>query len=144
MDAENQRKILIADRDKDGCFLAREAFKDVETAAALSFFNSGKDLFNYLSTRSDSGEKSELPDIILFDLNIPRRKHGREVLKMIKSKPVLKDIPVLVLMTSTREKDIYLSVEAGADGFITKPTNFDEWKEVIKSVAKRWPLSTVS
>lgn len=140
METENQRKILIADRDKEGCFLAREAFEGVETAAALSFCTNSRDLVDYLSARSDSDQK-ELPDIILFDLNMPRRKKGREVLKKIKSEPALKNIPILVLMTSIRERDIHLSVEAGADGFITKPTNFNEWTEVIKSVARRWPLS---
>jgi CheY-like chemotaxis protein len=140
MEAESLRKILIADRDKEGCFLAREAFEDVETVAALSFCTSGRELVNYLSDRSNS-DQNGLPDIILFDLNMPRRKNGREVLKKIKSRPELKDIPILILATSAKEKDIYLSVEAGADGFIAKPTNSNEWKEVINSVAKRWPLS---
>lgn len=140
MTTEDQRKILIAEDDEENCCLAKEAFKEAGTTAALAFVANGMELFDYLSARSDS-DQQELPDIILFDLNMPKRRNGREALKKIKSKPALRHIPVVVLTAPTKERDITLNIKAGADGFITKPTTINEWKDIMKSVAKRWPLS---
>jgi CheY-like chemotaxis protein len=133
MTVEIQKKVLMADDDEEDCFLATEAFAESGTKAAFLCVEDGVKLMDYLSEHSGS-EPGELPDLILLDLNMPR-KCGREALLEIKSDPLLKDIPVVILTTSREEKDIEFSKKAGAESFITKPETFKEWVEKMKSLA---------
>ncbi len=77
------------------------------------------------------------PHLILLDLNMPRMD-GREVLAEIKSDPNLHRIPVIVLTTSTAEKDIRDSYDLHASAYITKPDDLDQFVEVFKSVEAFW------
>jgi CheY-like chemotaxis protein len=135
MTTEIQKKVLMADDDEEDCFLATEAFAESEAKAAFFCVKDGVELMDYLSEQSRSAHR--LPDLILLDLNMPR-KDGREALKEIKSDPVLKDIPVVILTTSREEKDIEFTKKAGAESYVTKPDTFDEWVEKMKSLAKCW------
>jgi CheY-like chemotaxis protein len=137
--SQDQRKILMADDDEEDRLLAKEAFEATGTEAALSFVEDGMELMEYLLNHSGPNSNA-LPDIILLDLNMPR-KNGREALLEIRSEPTLRHIPIVILTTSEEESDIALSIKAEADGFITKPAVFDEWIEIMKSVSKCWPAS---
>jgi CheY-like chemotaxis protein len=128
--------VLMADDDDEDCMLATEAFGASGSRAAFSCVGDGVELMDYLARRS-RGSQRELPALILLDLNMPR-KDGREVLLEIKSRPTLKHIPVVILTTSAEEKDIAFGIRAGAESFITKPTTFDEWIRIMKSLAKSW------
>jgi CheY-like chemotaxis protein len=77
------------------------------------------------------------PDIIILDLNLPK-KDGREVLQEVKQDENLRNIPIVVLTTSTAEEDILKSYNLHANAYITKPVDFDQFIKVIKSVAKFW------
>ena len=81
------------------------------------------------------------PDLILLDLNLPK-KDGREVLGEIKESPTLKSIPVVVLTTSASEADILRSYNLHANCYITKPVGLDGFLEVVKSIDTFW-LSVV-
>jgi len=133
---EINKKILMADDDEEDCFLATEAFAESGTKAAFSCVQDGIKLMDYLSSCSDS-RQSSLPDLILLDLNMPR-KDGREALIEIKSNPALQSIPVVILTTSSEEKDMDFSKKAGADSFITKPGTFSEWIEMMKALSDQW------
>ncbi len=126
----------MADDDEEDCFLAKEAFKVSAVHAAFSFVENGVELMDYLSERSCS-EAASLPDLILLDLNMPR-KDGREALLEIKAEPALKGIPIVILTTSAEEKDISFTMNAGADSFITKPATFSEWVGIMKDLADQW------
>ncbi len=80
---------------------------------------------------------SPRPDIILLDLNLPK-KDGREVLREIKEDKNLKNIPVVILTTSGAEKDILRSYDLHANAYVTKPLDFDQFIMVIKSIANFW------
>jgi CheY-like chemotaxis protein len=136
MTTKNQRVVLMADDDEEDCTLAKEAFAESGSDAVFFFLDDGAKLMNYLSEQSRS-EPAGLPDLILLDLNMPR-KDGREALLEIRSDPVLQDIPIVVLTTSEEERDIEFSMKTGADSFITKPVTFNEWVEKMKSLAKCW------
>ncbi len=90
----------------------------------------------HLSARSLS-ETGELPNLILLDLNMPR-KDGREALLEIKADPALQHIPIVILTTSKEEKDIAFSMKAEAESLVTKPAAFEDWVEIMKSPAKSW------
>jgi CheY-like chemotaxis protein len=136
MVSEDQRTILMADDDEEDCFLAKEALEASGVMAVLSTVEDGIQLMDYL-LRSSPSKTNKLPNLILLDLNMPR-KDGREALVEIKAEPTLKNIPIVILTTSQEEEDISFSMKAGADVFITKPATFEEWVEMMKSFVDRW------
>jgi DNA-binding response OmpR family regulator len=77
------------------------------------------------------------PKLIILDLNLPK-KSGREVLKEIKSSDTLKKIPVIILTTSTAQKDIEMSYNNHANAYLTKPIELDQFSEVVKSIQDFW------
>jgi len=126
----------MADDDAEDCMLATEAFAKSGSNAAFACVVDGVELMDYLAERSRSGT-SALPNLILLDLNMPR-KDGRKALVEIQSEPALQHIPIVILTTSKEEKDVALTMKAGAKSFITKPETFDEWVEMMKSLAESW------
>ena len=134
--------IVMADDDDDDCMLATEAFEESRAEGVFSCVQDGLELMDYLlrSSNNENETHASLPALILLDLNMPR-KDGREVLKEIKSDPAFQNIPIVVLSTSREEEDIAFSLRMGANFFITKPATFDEWVEMIQSLARDW-LST--
>ncbi|HXR45453.1 MAG TPA: response regulator, partial [Pseudolysinimonas sp.] len=77
------------------------------------------------------------PDLILLDLNLPR-KDGREVLQEIKQDDALRHIPVVILTTSQAEQDVLQSYRLGASAFITKPVEIDRFFQVVRSLEQFW------
>jgi CheY-like chemotaxis protein len=134
---EDQAAVLMADDDTEDCMLATEAFRESGAKAAFSCVLDGVELMDYLSKNLEGRGTRGLPRLILLDLNMPR-KDGRSALVEIMSDPALQHIPILILTTSREEKDIAFSMKAGAKSFITKPATFDEWVEIMKSLAERW------
>lgn len=128
--SNNHKMVLMADDDADDCMLAREAFMESGAQATFSCVEDGMELMEYLSLHSG-------PSLILLDLNMPR-KDGRAALVEIKSQPLLRSIPVVILTTSREQRDIDFTIRAGADSFITKPASFDKWVEMMKSLAQTW------
>jgi CheY-like chemotaxis protein len=86
--------------------------------------------------------KAPRPDIILLDLNLPK-KDGREVLAVIKSDDRLKQIPVVVLTTSKAEEDVLRSYELHANCYVTKPVDLEKFIVVVQSIDRFW-LSVVT
>ena len=136
MPDQNNKTVLMADDDPEDCMLAAEAFAASGASAAFSCVEDGIELMDYLSDHSRS-EAGKLPDLILLDLNMPR-KDGREALLEIKSEPTLQHIPIVILTTSEEQKDMDFTARAGAESFFTKPATFDEWVRIMKTVAKSW------
>lgn len=139
MAKEGQETVLMADDDADDCLLASEAFAKSGREAVFSCVGDGIELMSYLSECIGSETKS-LPVLVLLDLNMPR-KDGREALIEIKSDPLLRHIPIVILTTSKEERDIDFITKAGARSFITKPATFDEWVQIMKSLGNEWLTS---
>jgi two-component system, chemotaxis family, response regulator Rcp1 len=77
------------------------------------------------------------PDLILLDLNLPR-KDGREVLADIRADPDLRRIPVVVLTTSAAEQDIVRAYDLHANCYITKPVDLDQFIAIVQSIEDFW------
>ncbi len=77
------------------------------------------------------------PHLVLLDLNLPR-KNGREVLAEAKTDPSLKHIPVIILTTSEAERDILQCYELHANGYLTKPADFDDFYEAMQVLDELW------
>jgi CheY-like chemotaxis protein len=126
----------MADDEEDDCLLAQSAFEDTGLTGELRVVENGIKLLDYLRRQGvyANPEQAPRPDLILLDLNMPRMD-GREALKIIKSDPQLKDIPVVILTTSKEQRDVDFCAGAGACNFITKPIEFEEWVATVTALA---------
>jgi CheY-like chemotaxis protein len=131
--------VLMADDDEDDQMFAQDAFEESGLPHNLDFVNDGEALIEHLNhcLESDQPSRTMLPDLILLDLNMPR-KDGREALREIKANPKLRHIPVVVLTTSSSDGDIYRSYDIGANSYITKPVTFDSLVDVLNTLGKYW------
>jgi CheY-like chemotaxis protein len=82
---------------------------------------------------------SPVPDLIVLDLNLPR-KDGRQVLAEVKADPGLAKIPVLIFTTSQASSDISRCYQLGANCYIQKPVDFDQFRDTVKTVGLYWLL----
>jgi chemotaxis family two-component system response regulator Rcp1 len=138
-DAEPIQVLLVEDSPGD-VRLTREAFKDAKVYITLHVASDGEKAMAFL-TREGEYANAPRPDLILLDLNLPK-KDGREVLDEIKGSPTLKSIPVVILTTSSSETDILRSYQLHANCYITKPVALDGFLKVVKSIDSFW-LSVV-
>ena len=131
--------ILMADDDPDDRLLAREALEEAHLSNSLYFVQDGQELMDFLLREGDftDPEKAPRPGIILLDLNMPRMD-GREALQAIKSNPLLRRIPVVILTTSKVDEDVLRSYDLGANSFITKPVSFEEFVRVVTELGRYW------
>jgi CheY-like chemotaxis protein len=138
-DPDKRRTILMADDDAEDCQLVRDALVEAGQPHNLRFVRDGEELLDYLRHRGDyeNEQTAPRPDLILLDLNMPR-KDGREVLREIKADGQLRRIPVVALTTSTAEDDIAFSYDMGVNSFVTKPTTFRRWVEIISILSQYW------
>jgi CheY-like chemotaxis protein len=131
--------ILIADDSEDDRLMAREAMQESFVLNELREVQDGEELMDYLHRRGayTSVESSPRPGLILLDLNMPR-KSGHEALREIRSDPILRRIPVVVLTTSGAQEDIVRSYDLGVSSFISKPVTFQGLVEVMTAFGKYW------
>ena len=131
--------ILLADDDPDDRMLARDALAESRLANDLHEVADGEELLDYLYHRGAYArpDLAPRPGLILLDLNMPRLD-GREALKVIKTDPGLRSIPVVVLTTSRAEEDIYRTYDLGVNSFISKPVTFEGLVEVMKAIGRYW------
>ncbi|AFM23775.1 response regulator [Desulfomonile tiedjei] len=127
--------LLIEDNPVDAT-MTKQALREGKIKVNLNVVTDGVEAIKFLK-RSGMYEKTPRPDLILLDLNLPK-KSGREVLQEIKSDGDLKTIPVVVLTTSKAEEDIVKSYELHANCFISKPVDLDRFTEVVKSIEDFW------
>ena len=133
------RLILMADDDDDDRVLALDALKESKVTGYLQFVANGEELLDYLHRRGSFAEPASppRPGLILLDLNMPRMD-GREVLREIKQHPEFRRIPVVVLTTSKADTDIGAIYDLGANSFISKPFQFDEFVSVMRAIGQYW------
>lgn len=131
--------VLIADDDTDDCLIAMEAWEENGLGHELRFVQDGKELLDFLYHRRQFSalDRSPRPGLILLDLLMPK-KSGLEALAEIKSDPMLKNIPIIVLSTSQRPKEASEAYALGAYGFVTKPSTFHEYLNVMRDVRQAW------
>src|ERR1700710_721119 len=120
-------EILLVEDNPADVRLTQEALREGKVKNNLSVARDGEEALAFLRR-----EGEPRPDLILLDLNLPRRD-GREVLKEIKSDPRLMSIPVVVLTTSEAEVDIVKSYSLHANCYITKPVDLEQFITVVKS-----------
>ncbi|GAB1689202.1 response regulator [Krasilnikovia sp. M28-CT-15] len=125
-------EVLLVEDDPGDVLMTQEAFQEHQVRNRLTVVPDGAEALAYLR-REGSYPDAVRPDLILLDLNLPKRD-GREVLAEIKEDPDLGRIPVVVLTTSAADEDILRSYELHANAYVTKPVDFDRFISVIRQI----------
>ncbi|QIN82968.1 response regulator [Rubrobacter tropicus] len=129
-------EILLVEDNLGDARLAREALKESKVRNNLHHVADGVEAMRFLRRREGYAGVS-LPDLILLDLNMPR-KDGREVLAEIKEDPQLRLIPVVVLTTSEAERDLIKSYDLHANAYVVKPIDLDRFIEIVRAIEHFW------
>lgn len=128
---EHKLNILSAEDDPDDQLLIREAINEAGIGASVTFVSDGKALIEKLTEQY--GDNS--PDILLLDLNMPIMD-GLAVLKALREREDLEDLPIIILTTSSNQNDIDQCYNLGVQSYIRKPDSFTEFVEVARSLGK--------
>jgi two-component system response regulator len=135
----NHRPILIADDDEGDRFLTEKALKANGLENPIQFAQDGQELVDHLMKNLEAGpgKVSDLPCLILMDLNMPRLD-GRATLKVIKNHDRLKTIPVIIFSNSDNPKDVSDSYQKGANSFFMKPLDYVELVALMGLLKTYW------
>lgn len=128
--------ILLVEDNEGDIMLTTEAFEEAKIANRLDVVRDGQSAIEFLD-KFGPFEGSETPDLILLDINLPK-KNGHEILRHIKNSDKLKTIPVIMLTTSSSERDIRSSYENYANCFITKPVEVEDFMDAISKIEDFW------
>jgi CheY-like chemotaxis protein len=142
----NAINILLVEDNEGDILLTKEALDETDIEFDLCVVTDGEQAFEFLSRTNDFINASP-PDLILLDINLPKR-NGHEVLSFVKGSEHLKHIPVIMLTTSSYEKDVNRAYQNHANCFITKSVEMDAFMEAIAKIVNFWAtvvkLSTIN
>jgi CheY-like chemotaxis protein len=128
--------ILLVEDNEGDVVLTLEALKEAKLKNKISVVRDGEEAMEFLY-REGRYAHEDIPQLILLDINLPKMD-GKEVLLKIKTDPDLKKIPVVILTTSSSEKDILEAYNNYANCYITKPVDLDKFIDVIHTVEDFW------
>lgn len=128
--------ILLVEDNEGDILLTKEAFEDRKLINKLSVVKDGKEALDFVF-KEGKYTKAETPDLILLDINLPK-KNGIEVLKALKENQKTKVIPIIMLTTSSTEKDILLSYQNYANSYITKPVEMKSFMDAVYAIEDFW------
>jgi CheY-like chemotaxis protein len=138
------KRILLAEDNPNDVELTLSALAEHHLANEVVVARDGAEALDYLYRRGDFMSRDEgYPTVILLDLKMPK-VDGLEVLKQIKSDPILRTIPVVVLTSSREERDIIESYQLGVNAYVVKPVDFHEFVDAIKELGLFWGILNVS
>ncbi len=131
--------ILLVEDNIDDYDAAIRSFKAAHLDNPVHWSNTGRDALDYLRSEGAyaDGSDRELPGLILLDLNMPGLD-GRAVLESAKQDSALKKIPIIILTTSSDERDVRQCYELGASTYIQKPVSFDGLINAVKRLKDYW------
>jgi len=133
-------EILLVEDSEPDVVLTQEALKDAKVLNRLSVVRDGEAAMRRVRREAEHAGEPR-PDLILLDLNLPR-KDGREVLSELKQDEALRRIPVVILTTSSAERDILAAYDQHVNAYITKPVDIDQFVAVVRAIEDFW-LSVV-
>ncbi|MEM7553107.1 MAG: response regulator [Cyanobacteria bacterium P01_A01_bin.84] len=128
--------ILLGEDNPGDVYLIRSSLADSKLYHSFYHVQDGEEVMAYLYQEKNYQNVS-IPDLILLDLNLPK-KNGFEVLAEVKADPKLKIIPIVILTSSNREKDIIKSYQLYANSYIVKPSDYFSFFQAIKKLEVFW------
>ncbi len=132
-------RILLVEDNEDDVALTVRALEKNHLQNEVEIVRDGQEALDLLFRRGAYASRpaDDLPELILLDLKIPR-VDGLEVLRQIRSSPVTKYLPVVVLTSSSRERDVVQSYQLGANSYVQKPVDFDDFIEATRQLGMYW------
>lgn len=135
----SNKPILLVEDNDDDVRLTKRALQKNNISNELIVVGDGVAALDYLriavETRDDPG--GGLPAVVLLDLKLPRMD-GMEVLRQIRANPALRRQPVVILTTSKEDQDILRSYDLGANSYIRKPVDFEQFTAAIRQLGLYW------
>jgi two-component system, chemotaxis family, response regulator Rcp1 len=129
-------RILLVEDNPDDVDLTREALEENNVETELALAEDGVVALEMLRREGEYANQ-ETPDLILLDLNLPR-KTGFQVLEELKSDPDLRRVPVIILTTSDEVRDLLNAYELHANGYVVKPVDLEEFIGKVKAITQFW------
>lgn len=131
--------ILLVEDNRMDVELTLDAFREARLMNTVQVASNGQAALDYLFGRGQFADRDKypLPDLILLDLKLPGID-GFEVLRQVKSAPILKRLPVVILTSSKEEGDRALSYDIGANSYLVKPVSFDGFLGVVSQIEGYW------
>jgi CheY-like chemotaxis protein len=132
--------VLLVEDNPNDVELTLSALKEARLANEIVVTNDGEQALDYLMRRGRyAGRTTPNPAVILLDLKMPKID-GHEVLRRIRADTYLRLIPVVVLTSSREEKDLYSSYDKGANSYVVKPVDFEEFIGAISKLGVFWAV----
>ncbi len=138
MNQELKRILIVDDSPKD-VELTISALAEGNLANGVSVAEDGEEALDYLYRRGKFTDETSYPAVILLDIKMPKM-NGIEVLAHIRSNPVFKMIPVIMVTSSREEKDLVESYKLGANSYVVKPVDIVQFIDAIKVLGQYWAI----
>jgi two-component system response regulator len=131
--------ILLVEDNQDDMDLALHALNQGKLANNIVVARDGEEALDFLFCRGAFAQRSfeHPPKLVLLDLKLPK-VDGMEVLKQVKSDPRTRTIPIVIMTSSKEERDLVAGYNLGANSYIQKPVDFDQFRETVKSIGLYW------
>jgi len=132
--------ILLADDSENDLELAQRALAQYKLANEVIVVRDGAEALDYLYRRGTFSSRQEGdPLVVLLDIKMPK-VDGLQVLKKVKSDPTLRHIPVVMLTSSHQGPDVKESYRLGANAYVVKPVDFQQFTDAVKTIGKFWAV----
>jgi two-component system response regulator len=134
-----QVEILLVEDNPDDVELTLHALRKENLANSIHVARDGEEALEFLFCNGVHADQflERAPKLILLDLKLPK-VDGMEVLKRLKADARTKTIPVVILTSSKEERDLVKGYDLGANSYIQKPVDFDQFRQTVKSVGLYW------
>lgn len=138
---KDQVEILLVEDDPDDLDLTLRALNEEHVCNRIHVARDGEEALDFLFCRGQYSARdgSNTPRLILLDLKLPK-VDGLEVLEQIKRDPGTRSIPVVILTSSRQERDMVHGYHLGANSYIQKPVDFEQFQSTIKQLGYYWLL----
>lgn len=136
---QEKRRILLVEDNPDDEFLARRALKDFDSALSVDVARDGVEALAYLQ----DDPHADLPDLVLLDLKLPRLD-GFEVLRRLREDERTRDVPVVVLTTSSEGEDVRHAYNLGANSYVRKLVDFEAFFSMLRELTRYWLVWNVT
>ncbi|HEY9888298.1 MAG TPA: response regulator [Candidatus Obscuribacterales bacterium] len=142
------QKMLLVDDDPNDIELVQLAIQDFNFIRTLDVLTDGEQVINYLLGSTTQSPVIELPRFVLMDLKLPKLT-GIEVLQAIRQHPTTQYLPVVIMTSSSEERDLIACYNLGVNSYVVKPLDFRQFQEIAQQVGNYWmtinyPLSVLT
>ncbi|MBI2317811.1 MAG: response regulator [Betaproteobacteria bacterium] len=132
-------EILLVEDNPSDLELAQRALREHNLGASVRVARDGEEALDFIFGQEQFAGKRELPRVILLDLKLPL-VDGIEVLRQVRANPRTRYVPVVALTASNQARDVTECYALGVNSYITKPVDFDRFREAMRTIGEYWLL----